>query len=482
MDADVLIIGAGPTGVALGIALAQHGVSVILADKADGIYPLPRAAHIDHETMRILQALGVGDAVFAKSRPSSGYDFLTAKREVLLRFASDPVTSPSGWPMANMIHQPSVEAILRDRLAALPGTQLRQGLAFAGFTQDGEGVTASFEDGTSLRARYLVGADGASSPVRAAAGGGLDDLAFDEPWLVFDVLVHDATRLPDINLQICDPERPTTCVLMAPGRHRWEFMLKPGETPESISTPESIAALLKPWNVDGAVTPERNAVYRFHALIAKAWRTGRVLLAGDAAHQMPPFAGQGLCSGLRDAANLGWKLAGVIKGEAQATLLDTYQAEREPHVRAIIDMALMMGRTVCITDPAAAAARDAAMLAARAAEAGTGGGGGGIGWPPFSAGCILAGSPGAGELFPQPWRDGQRLDDVLGAGPWLIAREAAADAVALDNARLTPFRADLTRWLNQRSADAVLVRADRTVFGTGAASVLRDAWTRWLAA
>jgi len=145
-------------------------------------------------------------------------------------------------------------------------------------------------------------------------------------------------------------------------------------------------------------------------------------------------------------------------------------------------MALMMGRTVCITDPTAAAARDAAMLAARAAEAGTGGGGGGIGWPPFSAGCILAGSPGAGELFPQPWRDGQRLDDVLGAGPWLIAREAAADAVALDNAQLAPFRADLTRWLNQRSADAVLVRADRTVFGTGAASVLRDVWTQWLAA
>ncbi|TFU05686.1 bifunctional 3-(3-hydroxy-phenyl)propionate/3-hydroxycinnamic acid hydroxylase [Polymorphobacter arshaanensis] len=477
MDTDVLIIGAGPTGVALGIALAQHGVSVILADKADGIYPLPRAAHIDHETMRILQALGVGDAVFAKSRPSSGYDFLTAKREVLLRFASDPVTSPSGWPMANMIHQPSVEAIMRDRLAALPNTQLRQGLAFAGFTQDADGVTASFEDGTTLRARYLVGADGASSAVRVAAGGGLDDLAFDEPWLVFDVIVHDESRLPDINLQICDPERPTTCVLMAPGRHRWEFMLKPGETPESINTPESIAALLKPWNVDGAVTPERSAVYRFHALVAKAWRTGRVLLAGDAAHQMPPFAGQGLCSGLRDAANLGWKLAGVINGDADAALLDTYQAEREPHVRAIIDMALMMGRTVCITDPAAAAARDAAMLAARAAEAGAGGGGGGgIGWPPFVAGCILAGSPGAGELFPQPWRGGQRLDDVLGAGPWLIARAPATDAIALDDGRLAPFHADLARWLDKRGADAVLVRADRTVFGTGVVDVLQGAW------
>lgn len=481
-DCDVLIIGAGPTGVALGIALAQAGVSVILADKADGIYPLPRAAHIDHETMRILQALGVGDGVFAASRPSSGYDFLTAKREVLLRFASDPVTSPSGWPMANMIHQPSVEAVMRDRLAALPGTQIRSGLAFAGFTQDADGVTTSFEDGTQLSARYLIGADGASSAVRAAAGGGLDDLQFDEPWLVFDVIVHDASRLPDINLQICDPERPTTCVLMAPGRHRWEFMIKPGETPESINTPESIAELLKPWNVDGAVTPERSAVYRFHALIAKAWRTGRVLLAGDAAHQMPPFAGQGLCSGLRDAANLGWKLAAVINSKADAALLDSYQTEREPHVRAIIDMALMMGRTVCITDPAAAAARDAAMLAARASEAAGGGGAPGIGWPPFAAGCILAGTPGAGELFPQPWRDGQRLDDVLGPGPWLIARRAVAGAVALDDAKLAPFAADLTRWLDKRGVDAVLVRPDHSVFGSGSVDALARGWAAALAA
>jgi len=140
-----------------------------------------------------------------------------------------------------------------------------------------------------------------------------------------------------------------------------------------------------------------------------------------------------------------------------------------------------MGRTVCITDQAAAAARDAAMLAARAAAAGAGGSGGGIAWPPFTAGCIHAGSPGAGELFPQPWRDGQRLDDVLGAGPWLIARAAAAGAIAIDDARLTPFRADLARWLDKRGADAVLVRADRAVFGTGSASVLQDAWTQQLA-
>jgi 3-(3-hydroxy-phenyl)propionate hydroxylase len=476
MDADVLIIGAGPTGIALAIALAQEGVSVIVADKADDIYPLPRAAHIDHETMRILQGLGVGDAVMAKSRAARGYDFLTADRQVLLRFPSDPVTSPSGWPVANMIHQPSVEAILRARLAQLPNAQLRSGITYTGHTQDADGVTAHFEKYVSLRARTLIGADGASSAVRAAANIGLHDYAFDEPWLVLDTMVHDQSRLPDINLQICDPARPTTCVLMAPGRHRWEFMIKPGERPEDVASAESIVALLAPWDVDGAVSIERSAVYRFHALVAKAWRDGRVLLAGDAAHQMPPFAGQGMCSGIRDAANLGWKLAAVMRGDAGDALLDTYQAEREPHVRTIIDMALMMGRTVCIADPAAAAARDTAMLAARAAERDSGTPPSAIGWPPFTAGCILAGSPGAGEVFPQPWAAGQRLDDVLGPGAWLIARAASPGALSLDDARLAPFAADIARWLDRRSADAVMVRPDRTVFGTGAPDALQRGW------
>jgi 3-(3-hydroxy-phenyl)propionate hydroxylase len=263
---------------------------------------------------------------------------------------------------------------------------------------------------------------------------------------------------------------------MAPGRHRWEFMIRPGEDPAAVATPDSIAALLEPWDVAGAVTLERSAVYRFHALVAKAWRQGRVLLAGDAAHQMPPFAGQGLCSGVRDAANLGWKLAAVIRGEAGDGLLDSYQAEREPHVRAIIDMALMMGRTVCITDPAAAAARDGAMLAARVAERDTGAPPPAIGWPPFTAGCILAGSAGAGELFPQPVAGGVRLDDAMGPGPWLIARDAADGAVALADPRLAVFAPDIARWLDRRGADAVLVRPDRSVFGTGTAAGLRQAW------
>lgn len=462
---DVLVVGAGPTGIALALTLARAGVRTLAIDREADIYPLPRAAHIDHETVRILQGLGVADRVMASSRPASRYDFLTASGEILLRFDGSDAIGPGGWPGANMIHQPSVESALRDAARAEPNLTLRTGCAWRGFRETADSVESDI-DGATVRTRYLVGCDGARSPVREAAGIAFDDLQFDEPWLVIDVIVHDPERLPKVNLQICDPARPTTCVLMGAGRHRWEFMLKPGETPQDVLDDAFIAQLLKPWNVEGAVTLERKVVYRFNAKVARAWRKGAVLLAGDAAHLMPPFAGQGMCSGLRDAWDLGWKLAAVIAG-ADARLLDTYQSEREPHVRAIIAMAMMMGRTVCITDPAAAAERDAQMLAARAAGAGPGGP---LRYPSIETGCILSGSAGAGAYFPQ---GPARLDDALGAGPWLITRDA------LDSATLAPHREMLAAWLDAHHADSVLVRPDRHVFGTGDATALQAAWTAW---
>jgi 3-(3-hydroxy-phenyl)propionate hydroxylase len=232
------------------------------------------------------------------------------------------------------------------------------------------------------------------------------------------------------------------------------------------------------------VTIERKAVYRFHGLVANAWRQGRVLLAGDAAHQTPPFAGQGMCSGLRDAANLAWKLAAILRLGASEALLETYQTEREPHTRALIERAIGMGRVVCTADPVQAAARDAALLAERRA---------GRQPPPppppdLGAGCLMAGAPGAGQLFPQPWAaaDGQtiRLDDALGPGPWLIGRSTPPVGawpgpmlrIGLDDVRLAPFRADIGAWLDKRGAEAVLVRPDRYVFGSGPAGELEHAF------
>ncbi|MFM5950823.1 MAG: bifunctional 3-(3-hydroxy-phenyl)propionate/3-hydroxycinnamic acid hydroxylase [Novosphingobium sp.] len=471
VDCDVLIVGGGPTGVTLATLLARRGVDVIVIEKEAAIYPLPRAAHIDHEGMRILQEAGAAEAVMKTARRANRYDFLNAKGEVLLRFEGSGQIAPGGWPAANMIHQPGVEAELRRALASQTNAALHSCWELVRFSEEPDRVIATVatpEGEKTLRARYLIGADGARSPVREACGIHFDDLNFEEPWLVVDVLVDDYSRLPTDNLQICNPERPTTCVLMGEGRHRWEFMIKPGETAQQVSDDAFIDALLEPWNVKGAVRLERKAVYTFRARIAAQWRKGRVLLAGDAAHQTPPFAGQGMCSGLRDAANLAWKLAAVTRHGAPDSLLDTYQVERAPNLRATIDMAIMMGKTVCITSKWGAFVRDCKFKLARMLGKLPDGP---PAYPPISAGAILAGSAGAGSYFPQPLADdGSRLDDVLGLDHWLIDRAELAEP------RLAPFARPLAAWLDKQGADAVLVRPDRYVFGTGAPAALQQAW------
>jgi 2-polyprenyl-6-methoxyphenol hydroxylase-like FAD-dependent oxidoreductase len=488
-DCDVLIVGLGPVGAALAALLARRGIEIIVVERDPSIYPLPRAVHFDHEIMRLLQQLGVADEVQRHAQENPGYEFRSADGRLLMRCNAAPET-PSGWASGYMFYQPGLETALRDILTTSPHADVRLGWSFEGLTQDGDDVSVSLRgpDGPAMiRADYVVGCDGASSRVRSAIGGGLFDYGFDEPWLVVDVNAPPGCRTPDVNLQVCDPARPTTCVLSGPGRHRWEFMLLPGETPDDMLQDATIQGLIAPWDC-GPVEIERKAVYRFHGLVANRWRSGRVLLAGDAAHQTPPFAGQGMCSGLRDAANLAWKIEAVIADDAAPDLLDTYQVEREPNARAYIELAIGMGRVVCTRDVDAAAARDAEMLARMASGAPALPS---LSPPPFAAGCILAGSSGAGTLFPQPCLGSGprrlRMDDVLGDGAWLIGRspvDIATDRLeVLDLASelLTPFRESLGAWLDEHQAEAVLVRPDRYVFGSGDPAALAAAWATSLA-
>ena len=478
-DADILIVGLGPVGAVLAGLLRRLDLSVIVVDRENAPYALPRAATFDDEAMRVFQSLGIAAELEGICRVPAFLEFVTAGGDVLMDFPVHDAPTTSGWRKNYMLHQPNVESSLRRRLVEL-GADIRRGLRFATAVQDSSGVTTHLRGAsgeTVLHTKFMVGCDGASSLVRAAIGAALHNYEFEEPWLVVDVLCDTPDLLPDRIMQICDPRRPSTYLRMTGHRYRWEFMMLDGESEPQMTDPSFIKTLLAPWVDASQLVIERAVVYRFHGLVAQSWRRGRILIAGDAAHQMPPFAGQGMCAGIRDAQNLAWKLGAVIAGTAPPDLLDSYQAEREPHIRHIIETVIAMGNIICLRDAQAAAARDAGMLASRAAGVQPVS----MAWPDLHGGCFTD-SPGAGSLFPQSFADGAGMDDVFGAGWWLIGTglpqhgPATIQSLPLDSGKALDFAPALRAWLAEQSAPAVLVRPDRFVFGTGTPSWLLEQW------
>jgi 3-(3-hydroxy-phenyl)propionate hydroxylase len=453
---DVLIVGLGPTGAVLAGLLAQAGIRVLAVDRDADLFPDPRAAHFDGEIMQVFQRLGIAEAAEGLSRGIPEYEFRNGAGATLMRFENRPPMG-SRWRASYMFHQPALETALRQAISALPGMDIALSTRLTAITANGPaGVTAQLEGPEGPRtvtARYLVGCDGGSSPIRAMIGGGLSDYGFDEPWLVVDCTATDEDGLPQHGLQVCDPARPTTVMPMSPLRRRWEFMLLPGETPETALADGFVESLLKPWGRRGQLTVVRKAVYRFHGLVARQWRSGNVLLAGDAAHQMPPFLGQGMCSGIRDAVSLAWKLEWVLKARAPEALLDTYQTEREPHVRAIIETAIAMGKMVCMLDPAIAALRDQAMAAGAPPPP--------IAPPAAGPGVFAKGEPGAYVAC---------LAETQPDGRFTLATLAADPPAHLpDGFAHQPLSPDTpaARWLTARGAEAALLRPDGYLFGAG---------------
>ncbi|MGY0021438.1 bifunctional 3-(3-hydroxy-phenyl)propionate/3-hydroxycinnamic acid hydroxylase MhpA [Streptomyces sp. YJ-C3] len=367
-DSDVLVVGAGPVGLALALFLARDGVRTTVVERWPHPYRLPRAVHFDDEVARLLAGAGVGAYAAERVAPADTYEWRNGAGTPLLRFDWSG-TGPSGWPTASMFHQPELEQALEEAARLRPEITLLRGLDVVSVRQDADAahLTARAADGTERRlsAPWLVGCDGANSFVRAAMDTTVTDLGFFYDWLIVDVLPHEEQPWSPTNIQVCDPARPTTAVSAGPGRRRWEFMRMPGESREDLNTEATAWKLLEPWGIapENAAL-ERHALYTFQARWCDRWRDGRLLLAGDAAHQMPPFAGQGMCSGIRDAANLGWKLSLVTGGAADPALLDTYTSERTTHVRHAIGISVELGKVICVTDPSAATARDAALLGA----------------------------------------------------------------------------------------------------------------------
>ncbi len=366
---DVAIVGCGPAGVVLAALLGQAGVRVHICDRLPGVYEIPRAIALDHEILRVFQQIGVIDAVMPFCEPFTNSEYFGVDGQLIRRMTMVKPPFPQGYMPSVVFTQPPVERILRERVAALPGVTLALGLAMTGFTQDADGVTLQYADGSTVRAAYAVACDGGGSALRGSLGIPLEDLDFDEPWLVVDVLCNEQglAKLPKTSVQYCEPERPCTLVIGPQNHRRWEISLQPGEDPAEAATPERTRQLLQRWltPTDGELW--RQSSYRFHALVAERWREGRVFLAGDAAHMQPPFLGQGMCQGVRDVANLAWKLTsalnGSVRGDAAERLLDSYGQERKAHVRELTSRIKGVGAVICERDPAKARARDAKLLA-----------------------------------------------------------------------------------------------------------------------
>jgi 2-polyprenyl-6-methoxyphenol hydroxylase-like FAD-dependent oxidoreductase len=363
---DVAIVGLGPVGQTLGLLLAQRGHDVVVIEKQPNPYPLPRAVHYDPDVSRLLDGLGLADFMAEFASPTASYEWQTADRRTMLRF-DYAEASNQGWPESSMFNQPALEERLRKRGADFPNLRVYRGTEVVGFEQHDSHVELRVTGRTlkqrTLRAKYAVGADGSNSFVRQYMNTAVKDLGFFYDWLIVDLLPADGRVWEPENLQVCDPARPTTTVSAGPGRRRFEFMRMPDDDLAVFNTDEFAWELLAPWGVTPETAElERRAIYRFQAKWVENWRDGRVFLAGDAAHQMPPFYGQGLVSGVRDSVNLAWKLDLVLKGTAGDALLDTYTSERSAHVQFALGMSVELGRVICQTDPAAVAERDAHFL------------------------------------------------------------------------------------------------------------------------
>lgn len=375
-EVDVAIVGFGPVGQVLTALLGRAGHTVGCFERHGQCYTLPRAIRLDGEAMRLFTRLGIRDEIDAEVMPVSAYEWFGADGELIVHMDMS-APQPSGFEHSYLFYQPVTEAALSRAAASAPSAVIERGWVVETLVQHDDYVELTMRQADPIgnavpggpthqvRARYVIGADGANSIVREQSNISRHDQGFAEYWLVVDVRPYDITALDHLPkaAQFCDPRRPSA--VMANGRtyRRWEFMLLPDERPEDFIKAERAWELLAPFiaPTDGELI--RHAVYQFRSLTADTMRAGRVLLAGDSAHLMPPFMGEGMNSGLRDAVNLAWKLDLVLRGVAPDQILDSYTTERIPQNEAAIAMSIQMGQVSCVLDVAQAAERDAALRA-----------------------------------------------------------------------------------------------------------------------
>src|SRR6478752_4921686 len=472
VNVDVVVIGGGPVGVTALALLGRAGLTAIGVERDVQVWPTARAVHFDGETFRTLQSLGVAERFAEVTLPMSSFHIENEEREVLVSLPTGQFGT-QGWHDDLTFHQPDIEVLLRGVVEELPGVELRRGTSVLSVRNEGPGVEVAVRDSDGaeslIRARWAIAADGARSQTRQALGIECEKLGEDAQWLVADGILEEGPGLSSDMIFLGHHTRPALWIRLPGKRVRMEFMLMPGDDPNEIATPAGVEKISHGVLPADKFTADRLAIYTFRGSIARQWRAGNIFLAGDAAHQAPPLFGQGLCAGIRDVANLVWKLSALKRGAADDSLLDTYESERKPHATFWVETAANQAVFIQTTDPAVAEGRDAYIAANPGASA--------LPPPPSLGPGLHEGGDGtrAGYLGPQPiLSDGTRLDDMVGPH-FLVATErslydalASATKAALDAdgdtvTLLDPAKID--QLIQTVGAKGVVLRPDHYILG-----------------
>ncbi len=349
---DVTIVGLGPAGGTLANLLAMHGFSILILDREKSFYPLPRAVHFDDEIMRVFQTIGITKDFLKHTIINKGTKFVNSKDKVILDWPRPKKITDNGWYPSYRFHQPDLEKKLRKKLKNYKKVSIEQNSEVKKIMNSKNQVDITYANISShkeyiVRSKYLVGCDGANSITRKQMKTTMDNLGFTQKWAVVDlILKKKKNNLPDRTIQYSNPKQPATYCRNVGKRRRWEFAIKKNHSDKKVLSERYIWNFLKPWLKKSEAIIERKTIYTFESAIARKWRKGRVFIAGDAAHLMPPFMGQGMCAGIRDASNLAWKIANCLRNKFNETLLNTYQSERSLNVKEYIETTMRMGEFV----------------------------------------------------------------------------------------------------------------------------------------